>query len=115
LMAGWSWTPALALWLALAIKAVTTVLYVRSRLRLERGKAAAEVAAVGAHGVGLAVLVGAWLAGWLPWTAPLAMALLTIRAGVGPSPLRKPRPPKVIGFQEMGYSLAFVALIALGF
>ena len=115
LMAGWSWTTAWALWLALAIKAVTAVLYVRSRLRLERGRSAGVALAVGTHVLGLAILIGVVLAGWLPWTVPVAMALLTIRAGVGLSPLRKPRPPKVIGFQEMAYGLTFVGLVALGF
>lgn len=114
LIGGWALAPALGLWMALAAKAITAVLYVRARLRLERGEAVNGGLAVGAHAVALAILGAAVVWGLLPITAPVAMLVLLARAAVGLSALRKPRPPKIIGMQEIGYGLLFVLLIVLG-
>ena len=115
MMRGWEMTPALALWLALAVRGATSVLYVRSRLRLERGKPAMRGTALASHGAGLVILLWASASSLLPWTAPAAMGVLAARAMLGLSSLRKPRPPKVIGMLEMVYGLGFVLLIALGY
>lgn len=115
LMSGWDWVTAFVLWGALGIKAVTAVLYVRTRLRLERGKPANRPLTLALHAVGLVLIAGAVAASWLPWTALLAMGILTGRVGLGLSPLRKPRPPKIIGMQELAYGLTFVLLIAAGY
>jgi hypothetical protein len=115
LMQDWSMAAALGLWLTLAAKAVTAVLYVRARLRLERGKPAGLRTAVGAHGAACALLLGAAFYGLIPWTAPAGLAGLTARAALGLSTRRKPRPPKIIGMQEAGYGLVFVLLIAAGY
>lgn len=111
----WTFAVAMGLWLALAIKGVTAVLYVRSRLRLERGKPASRLLAMIVHGVGILVLLVTASYALLPWTAPVAMVILAIRAGVGLSVLRKARPPKVIGIQEMIYGFGFVILVVLGY
>ena len=115
MMHGWELTPALALWLALAIRGLTSVLYVRSRLRLERGKPAMRGPALVSHAVGLLILIVATAAAWIPWTAPAGMGILTARAAFGLSSMRTPRPPKVIGILEMVYGLGFVLIIALGY
>ena len=114
LMHEWSLPLALGLWLALAVKSITAVLYVRARLRLEHGKPAAIRQAVGVHIGGLVILATAAACNLLVWTAPLAMGVLLARAVVGLSPLRKARPARVIGMQEIGYGLLFIVLIALG-
>jgi hypothetical protein len=114
LMYGWSLFPALGLWLALAAKAITAVFYVRSRLRLERGKPASAMLAMSAHGMACALLLIANRYGFIPWSAPLAMGVLTSRAALGLSPWRAARPPKVIGMQEIAYGLGFVLLIVMG-
>lgn len=67
------------------------------------------------HAAGLAILSGVAASTLLPWTAPVAMSMLTVRAALGLSPMRKPRPPKVIGMLEMVYGLGFALLIAVGF
>lgn len=115
MMHGWELTPALALWLALAVRGFTSVLYVRSRLRLERSKPAMRGTTLVSHAAGLAVLFGAAALALLPWTASVAMGILTARAALGLSSLRKPRPPKVIGILEMVYGMGFVLLIAVGY
>lgn len=115
LIQGWDLFPALGLWLALAIKGVTAVLYVRARLRLERGKETAIGVAVAAHLIGLLILVTLSAINLLPWTAPFAMAILLVRAALGLSYLRKLRPAKIIGMQEMAYGIGFVVLMAFGY
>ncbi|MGJ3237112.1 MAG: YwiC-like family protein [Anaerolineae bacterium] len=115
MLGGWELPGALALWLALAIKGATAVLYVRARLRLEREQSHRSEQAIGAHWLGLVILIGASVARLLPWTAPLAMLVLTLRAGLGLSAWHKPRPPKVIGFQEIGYGLGFVLALVIGY
>lgn len=115
MMHGWEFTPALALWLALAVRGFTSVLYVRSRLRLERGKPAMRGAALASHAAGLAIIFGAAAAASLPWTAPVAMGILTARAALGLSSMRNPSPPKVVGILEMVYGLGFALLIAIGY
>lgn len=115
LMHGWSYPLAFGLWLALAISGITSVLYVRARLRLERRKPAAIRLTVAIHIGGFIIVSAAAATKVLIGTAPIAMAILLIRAVLGLSPLRKTRPPKVIGMQEMGYGLLFIALIWLGY
>jgi hypothetical protein len=106
-LAGW-------VWLALALRAVVSILYVRSRLRLEKGKAAQTGLPLVTHGASiLLLLVGVMLRG-LPWTALVGGLLLLARAAWGLSFLRHPVPAKVIGFSEIAYGLIYVVLLALG-
>jgi hypothetical protein len=112
---GWMLLPALALWLILAAKSVTAVLYVRSRLRLEREKSANVGLTLAAHALAVLVLVVTSVYSIIRWTAPLAMGVLTVRAAVGLSSLRKARPAKIIGMQEIAYGLIFLLLVALGY
>lgn len=115
LMSGWTMEAALVLWLAIGVKGITTVLYVRSRLRLERNKPALVSWTLAAHAAGLGVLLIAVGNGLLPSTSLAAMFILTVRAGVGLSSLRKARPPKIIGMQELGYGFGYVLLTAVGY
>lgn len=115
MMQGWALLPALGLWLAVAVKGVTAVMYVRSRLRLERNAPAGVTLTITAHIVGLALLSLAAFYAFLPWTAPLAMLVLTARALHGLSPWRVSRPAKVIGVQEVIFGVVYVLLVALGY
>jgi len=115
LIDGWLLLPAFGLWLALGVKAVAAVLYVRARLRLERNMPAHSKLAVIFHIIGLILLVVAAFFAIVPWTVPAAMIILLLRAVIGLSSLRKVRPPKIIGMQEIAYGLAFVIAIAIGY
>ena len=112
--AGWGLVPALALWGLLALRAVPAIVYVRARLRLERGAAVSPVATWALHGAALLVAVGAWSAGALAWPAIAAYALLAARAAWGLSRWRRPVAAKVVGFSELGYGVATVLLLAAG-
>lgn len=115
LIQGWSLQIALGIWVALAIKGITAVLYVRARLRLERDLPVNRWFTWGGHLLGVFIILIAFVANLLPLTAILAMSLLALRAGIGLSSLRKARPPKVIGIQEMSYGFSFVLLLATGY
>ncbi len=115
LAGGSSWTVALMLWAILAIRDIPSILYVRARLRLERGAPSSRLAAWLSNGsalVAAAVLAGA---GLLPVLALVAVTILTIRALLGLSPYRRKLPVKVIGMMEMGYGSLIVILTALGY
>jgi hypothetical protein len=119
LAGGVDWFPALGLWGFMIARAVPAVLFIRARLRLDKGKDAgpgdsiagawlAHVLAV----AGVAVLV--W-AEWLPWTAIWAAALLLARAIWGLSAYRWRSSVIALGFLETGFGLLSVLIVAMGF
>jgi hypothetical protein len=112
---GWSLVAALSLWAVLAARAVPSILYVRARLRLERGQPVAW--GVSEIAQGIALLGVAWLAagGFVPWLSVAAMAVLAGRAFVGLSSLRKPVTARRVGFTELGLGLFTVLLVAIGY
>ena len=115
LMAGWPLAAALGLWAALALRDTSAVLYVRARLRLEKGKPGESTPALLAQAllvIGLIVLAAF---GWVP---PLAIAgglLLAGRALLGLSRWRKPVSAVRIGVREVFFGLAFCALLVLSY
>jgi hypothetical protein len=115
LAGGLDWPVALALWGAMVGRAVPAVLFVRARLRLDKGKPARAAGALLAHLLAL-LGVGALVAGgWLPRTAALAMIILLARAAWGLSDYRWRSSVKGLGFLEMGFGFLTVVLIALGY
>jgi len=110
-----SWRLAAALWAVVVARSLPSVLYVRARLRLERGEPARTRLALGAHTLGL--LVVAWMAtsGWLPVLAVLAMALLLVRASLGLSALRRKTSARAVGLREIGWGVVVIVIVAAGF
>ncbi len=116
LAGGWTLAPALALWALLAARAIPAVLYVRTRLRLEREQPDAPIVPVIlAHLASLLAALTLDRAGLAPTLAVIVMGILTVRAVHGLSRYRRPARPKTIGFQELGFGVAAVLLIALGY
>jgi hypothetical protein len=115
LAGGWTQAPALALWLLMAARAVASVLYIRARLRLDRGQRPGLAPTWLSHMAGLAFALGLAALGWAPWLAVLAFAVLLSRAAHGLSPLRRPARPQIVGFREMGFGLLTAALLAFGY
>lgn len=115
LLAGWALPAALVLWLMLALRAFTAILYVRARLRLEYGKPVSPASVWVAHGAAVMVAIGLMLIQAAPGLGVLAFGLLLARAVLGLSRHRQPQPAKIIGFQEIGYGFMTVALLALGY
>jgi hypothetical protein len=88
---------------------------VRARIRLDRGLAAGPRAVLSAHAAALAVATGLAFAGWAPWLGPAVFAVLLTRAAWGLSSWRRPVRPKTLGFQELGYGILTLALLAAGY
>ena len=102
-------------WALLALRSVTSVLYVRARIRLDRGLAAGPRAVLAGHAVALAAATGLARAGWAPWLASAVFFILLARAAWGLSSWRRPVRPKTLGFQELGYGILTLALLAVGY
>ncbi len=115
LFEAWSFAVALGVWSTLAAKGVATVLYVRARLRVQRDASVSRSLPVIAHVVGVLVLGAETIGGLSPWTAPVGMGVLTVRAVVGLFGTSGRRPAKVVGLQELGFGVGYVLLVALGY
>lgn len=100
------WPLAIALAILAGGRALPTTLFVRS-LRRREGLAMTIVA----HAAAIVAALVMWRLQLVPIGAPMAMALLFIRAALG---LRSDAPPpaKIIGIREVGWGAAVVALIA---
>ena len=116
LAGGWRVQDALLLWLLLSARAATSVLYVRARLRLDRGASdTGATAVVVAHVVGFALVSALAALDLVPWFAAVALMVLLARAAHGVSSHRRPLMPKALGFRELGFGTLTVALLALGY
>ena len=102
-------------WALLALRAVTSVLYVRARLRLDRGRQAESRAVHVGHAAALAVTCGLAAAGVAPWLAPALFLVLLARSFWGLSPRRGRVRPQALGWQEVGYGALSVVLLAVGY
>jgi hypothetical protein len=107
--------PAVAAWVFVAGKSVATVLYVRARLRYDRGLKVERGSAVVAHASALVLAAALAAGGRAPWLAAGAFVLLFARALYGLSPLHRRVRPQAVGIQEMAYGFAFILIVALGY
>jgi len=107
--------PAWGAWALLALRAVTSILYVRARIRLDRGLAAGPGSVLAGHAAALAAAVALAGSGWVPWLAAVAFTALLGRAAWGLSSWRRPIRPQALGFQELGYGVFTLVLLAVGY
>jgi hypothetical protein len=115
LAAGWHGPQAMALWVILMARAIPAILYVRARLRLERGGRVTKTPPVLSHVIAIAVVcVLVWL-GLSPALVALAGLVLLVRALWGLSVYRRFTKTRHIGFLEIGFGLLYVLLTATGF
>lgn len=91
-----------------------SIIYVRARLRLERGGAVDLAPTWASHAVALAGVGAAAASAALPWTSTLPYLVLALRAVLGVSPWRVGVPAKVIGFRELGYGVLRAVVVGLG-
>jgi YwiC-like protein len=102
-------------WALLSLRAITSVLYVRARIRLDRGLAAGPGLVLAGHAAALAAAAALARSAWAPWLASLAFLALLSRAAWGLSSRRQCVRPQVLGFQELGFGLLTLALLAVGY
>jgi hypothetical protein len=105
----------LAAWALVAAKTIATVLYVRARLRSDRGLPPDRTGAVAAHAGAFVLATTLAVVAQAPWLAAAAFALLLARSLHGLSRFRRRVRPQVVGVQEMAYGFSFVLVVALGY
>jgi len=113
LAGGWPPGAALGLWGILAARSGPSVLYVRARLRLDRGEPAAVGAALWASLAGVALAAFLATAGLAPRAAVAAIVLLGLRALHGLSPLRGRLTTARLGLTEVLFGIVVVAATAV--
>jgi YwiC-like protein len=112
---GWSLAASLAAWAIVAVKATTAILYVRARLRCDRGLEFGRPAVLLIHALGLLLALGLAAVHLTPWLAAGAFVLLFARAVHGLSRFHRRVRPQAVGLVELAYGVAFVLLTALGY
>jgi hypothetical protein len=112
---GWPLATALSLWAIMAARAVPAVVYVRARLRLEKGQPFSRMPVFIAHGAAILVALGLAIAELAPVLVVVTMAILLLRAIYGLAPRPQPTPAKIIGLQELAYGIMTVVLVYAGF
>ena len=115
LLAGWNIELAFVLWGILSLRAVTAILYVRARIRLEHGSSINPQVVWMVHLFALLVIFILALLNIAPLLTVVPFAILLMRAMVGLSSRRRPQAVKVIGMQELAYGLMTVFIVALGY
>ncbi len=115
LAGGWEPLGAWVLWLLLQARAVPSILYVRARLRLERGTEIDRRPSFLSHAA--AALVGVVLAaaGLGPWLSAVALGVLWARSVRGLSAGRRPAKAKEVGFSELAFGIGYVAATIAGY
>lgn len=112
LAAGWGYPKSLSLWAIITARLIPSILYVRNRLRLEKGKTYSWIVPISAHAAAaglVLVLAIDHLAPYLP--VPMFLILL-VRSAIGLSSYRKKVKATKIGIGEVIYgTLTILALI----
>lgn len=111
---GWDVGPALGLWGMLVARSAPSIVYVRERLLLERGKGVRLAPTLAMHALAVAVAAGLWSLGIASVAGVVAMVFLLGRAWHGLSRWRVGHRPAMIGMQESFIGLGFVIVMWLG-
>ncbi|MBX3290901.1 MAG: YwiC-like family protein [Acidobacteria bacterium] len=114
LAGGWDHIAALVLWAVMLARLIPSVLYVRSRLRLEKGKIATPVSAVLSHVAAFAALGMLYYLGFASILTLLMSVFLAARAAYGLSPYRQVLKAKVVGIWEVVYGVVYALTVVIG-
>jgi hypothetical protein len=115
LVDGWAFDEALAVGVLLAIRAISAIFYVRTRLRLEYDRSPNLTPAWLSHLATLVTTAGLIVAKLVPAGAIVAFIILSGRALVGISPYRQPAKPSQIGLREMAFGFLTTIIIAVSY
>lgn len=111
---GGTWTFTTAVWLFFVARFVPSILYVRNRLNLEKGKGGSMLLPAISHTAALVTVSVLAFAGNLPRLVIPAFVLLLARSISGLSPYRKRVKAMKIGVWEVIYGLIIVASLVAG-
>lgn len=102
-------------WGLQSLRAITAILYVRARLRHERGGDPRTGPVMVAHALALILVTGLVLSGRAPYLAAAAFVLLFGRAAFGLLRRATGIRPQIVGVQEVFFGLITLVLILTGF
>lgn len=114
LAANMPWADCVALWAIFASRSIPSILYVRERLRLEKGKGHSRVIPTLAHIAALILTAALAYSGLSPFLTILAMSVLAYRAIAGLSPDRNKMKAMQIGVWEIIYGTVVVLSVVIG-
>lgn len=105
---------AAAIWILMIARLIPSIIYIRNRLRLEKGKDHSLRQPIGVHSIAFIATVILAYYGGVPWLAVAAMALLLFRAVTGLSATRKKLKAMQIGVLEVIYGAVMVLAVVVG-
>lgn len=113
--AGWGWSESWVLWVLMTLRAVPSILYVRSKFRLqeEAGRDRAGVLALHVASIGVALWL--WREDLVPLLSAAALIVLAARAGWGLRDGAAPARAVRVGILEVAYGLVFVLSTIAGY
>ncbi len=114
LAAGLGWEKALVMWCVFAARLVTSIVYVRNRLKAEKGKTFSPVSSAAAHTAALVVVALFASTGRVSWLTAAAFGVLFLRAGLGLSSLRRQVKAMRIGVFEILYGILLATAVVAG-
>ena len=109
------WPLAASLWFIFVARSIPSILYVRNRLLLEKGKPYSRTAPTVAHLVAVAVVGILTYLELSSYLASGVMLVLLWRSVAGLSPDRKKLKAMQIGVWEIVYGTLIALLVAVGF
>ncbi|MBD3225198.1 MAG: hypothetical protein GF313_10745 [Caldithrix sp.] len=115
LAAGWQLPLALGVLAVILSRAISTTIYIRARLQLQKGNNAYVKPSHWTHALILPVMVILAVNQLIPWLAALAVTILCIRAYGGLSRFRQKLTVKRIGMYEFVYGMQLVILTVAGY
>lgn len=115
LVGGWSYLSAVALWGVFIARLIPSILYVRNRLRLEKGKDSAFFSVVLAHSIALALVTILNAYDLVPKLVAAMFVVLLIRAAWGLSRFRRRVKAMKIGMWEVVYGTSTVLAVIAGY
>ena len=115
LAGGLGWPAAAALWAVFVCRFIPSILYVRDRLNLEKGKPFDSVGPILSHVISLAVVAGLAVFGFASWLTVGMFAFLAARCVYGLSEYRVKMRAMQIGVWEVIYGALTVISIVVGY
>jgi hypothetical protein len=114
LAAGWTPATSIALSSIFVLRLIPSILYVRERIKLDKGKPSSFAVPLGAH---ILALAGTAILAWyslIPWLPATIFAFLLVRALTGSSNFRLRIRAMQIGMLETAYGCLVVLSVILG-
>jgi hypothetical protein len=115
LAAGSSFPASIALWVIMLARLIPSIIFVRNRLRLEKGKEFSRVSSVSSHIAAVLVVGALAYSGLSPLLVVVMMLFLLGRAAFGMSRFRRVVGAKIIGIYEVIYGVLTVLALVAGY